>query len=630
MQRRSADFTTTYADSFAAWAALLADMNFADSNVSGCLRAAFMGSASRWGLRARSRRGRLGAAVFAALVPLACGGHVRDKIAAGLPTVPAVAPATPAPPLASPNPAQSAPRACAVVELPPARVWRLTHVQLRNTLRDVFGFVGAAADGLPADARLEGYANGADRLGVSPLLLDNYRKVADEVATEVVRRSQALLPCPVGNLGQAACRGDFVRALGLRAFRRPLGASEEARFDEVYHRSARAGGPELGLKMLVEAMILSPAFLFRFELGGDPRPGAASHLDPYEMASALSYTLWDSPPDAELLALARSGDLADRRTFARQAERLLGDRKRSAGTLATFFQQWLKIEHLLTLGKDAARFPQYTPQLAKDLLEENRRTVEAVLFEGDGTLTTLLTGQDSHINNKLGALYGVKVRGGDFKPTRLDATERRGILTQAAFLAARADADTTRPVDRGAFVREEILCAEVPPPPDEFKFDPSQITDDMTAREKLSLHARSAFCARCHALFDGIGFALERYDAIGQFRVTDKSRPIDPSGTLPMPDDAPITFVDFVDLVDQLATRQRPFACFAERALAYTTGRAPDEISSCEKQTIAAKFAAAGYRVDRLILDIVTDPAFVTRRTPPFSPPHVAKHGQDR
>jgi hypothetical protein len=524
-----------------------------------------------------------------------------------------------APARAASAPREAAPQAeCGPTELPPPRVWRLTHVQLRNTLQALFGYVGPAAHALPADARLEGYANGADRLGVSPLLLDYYRKMADEVSTEAVRASGRLLPCPLAELARASCRGDLIRGLGLRAFRRPLSAAEEARLDAIYFKAAgpAPGDPALGLKMVIEAMLLSPNFLFRFELGDDARPGAISELGPYEIASALSYTLWDAPPDATLLELAASGQLREPATIAAQAARLLNDHVRASGALVTFVEQWLKIDALEGVGKDAAKFPLYTKDTARDLLESNRRLIADVLSGSDGSLRSLLLGTDAYLNGKTAKLYGVAVKGGELKRVALDRSQRRGILTQAAFLAARADADTTRPVDRGSFVREEILCQDVPPPPDEFKFDASKITEDMTAREKLSAHAKSEFCARCHALFDGIGFALERYDAVGQFRTKDRGKVIDPSGQLPLPGKPAIVFADFVELVDKLAVQPEPYDCFAQRTLAYTTGRRADQLRRCEKETLAQTFERSGYRIEALVQAIVTSPGFVRRRNP--------------
>jgi hypothetical protein len=491
----------------------------------------------------------------------------------------------------------------------------LTHAQLRNTLLDVFGFVGPAVDALPADSRLEGFSNGSDQLGVPPLLLEYYYKVSDEVSTDVVRRSGQFLGCKLAALDQV-CLRRFLDTVGMRTWRRPLASDEMARLGAVYARAARAGGPEMGLKMLVEAMLVSPSFLYRFELGEERTPGAVTRLTEYELANALSYTLWDAPPDAPLYALAAAGKLRDPAVRRGQAERLFATAPRASGALTAFVQQWLRIDGLPAAGKDPMLFPMYDRQVARDLLGETRKLMEAVVFEpaGDRSLRTLLTVPYGYINSKTAKIYNVKRRGSELVKTELDPQERRGLLTQAAFLAAHADADATRVVDRGKFVREDVLCAEVPPPPDDFKFDQSKITDDMTAREKLTAHAKNPFCANCHALFDGIGFALEAYDAVGRYRTTDKDKPLDLTGSLPLPDGPTLQFASFVDLIGQLAARPEPYACFASHYIGYTTGRAAQALASCEREPIQRAFFDSGYRLDALVMAVISSPGFAARR----------------
>jgi hypothetical protein len=370
--------------------------------------------------------------------------------------------------------------------------------------------------------------------------------------------------------------------------------------------------------MLVEALIISPHFLFRSELGTETAPGAISRLTDWELASELSYTLWDAPPDGPLTALAAAGRLHDPAVLRAQATRLFTTAGRAAPALVSFMRQWLRIDGLASSGKDPHLFPSYDGKTARDLLEENRLYLSSVVFDpaGDSSLRTLLSARYGFLNGRTAKIYGLPKKGGELTRTELDPAQRRGLLTEAAFLAAHADADVTRPVDRGKFVREEILCSDVPPPPDAFKFDPTVITDDMTGREKLTAHAKNPFCARCHALFDGIGFALESYDAVGQWRATDKGKPIDPSGTLPFPDGSEVRFANFVELVDQLVARPEPYACFASRYLGYASGRRADRLGRCEKARLAETFARSGYRLDALVLAVVESPSFALRRNP--------------
>jgi hypothetical protein len=159
-----------------------------------------------------------------------------------------------------------------------------------------------------------------------------------------------------------------------------------------------------------------------------------------------------------------------------------------------------------------------------------------------------------------------------------------------------------------------VLCLDVPAPPAEFKFTDPKITEDMTQREKLTIHAANPACASCHVLFDGIGFAMEAYDPIGQFRTLDRGKKIDTTGTLPLPGRPDLKFDDFVGLVDQLAKLPEPYQCFSSRYLEYATGRAAAQITQCEREPLVRLFEESGYQVDKLILAVVTSPGFVARR----------------
>jgi hypothetical protein len=196
--------------------------------------------------------------------------------------------------------------------------------------------------------------------------------------------------------------------------------------------------------------------------------------------------------------------------------------------------------------------------------------------------------------------------------TDLDPTQRHGLLTQASFLAAHADQLETSVVGRGRYLREQVLCGPVPPPPGDFKFNEKVITDDMTAREKFTEHAKNPACSSCHSLFDGIGFALENYDAAGQFRLKDKNKMIDPTGKLDLPLGGQIEFANFIDMIDQIAKGPDAYGCFAEQYLQYTSGKV--ELGDCERAEIAKAFADSGYKLDELALAVVRSPRFVTRR----------------
>ena len=502
---------------------------------------------------------------------------------------------------------------CEITLANPARLWRLTHRQFKNTVVATFGFAVPVLDNLPAESRLDGFANASERLGLSSVLFEYYSEAAQAVADQVVSRSGDFIKCPLAELG-GACLTDFLTAVGGKAWRRPLAAEDLARLTKLYADAAAAGGPALGLGTVVPGLVLSANFLFRSELGSAEASAPATTLTDLELASALSYLLWDAPPDDALLALAADGKLHEPATLTAEAERLLAATDKAPAALHSFIQQWLETEDLTEKPKDMQTYPLFDRAVARQLEDETARFVDEVVFDkgGDRSLRTLLTAPHGWVSAKTAPLYGVKGAGAALAKTDLDRTQRRGLLTQASFLAAHAEPINTSVVGRGRFMREEILCDDVPPPPGEFKFDPKNITDDMTAREKFKEHSKNPACASCHALFDIIGFALENYDTVGQWRTLDKGKTIDPTGSLDLPSGGKIQFASFVDLIDQLAQGPDTYACFASQYLQYANGRV--KLDSCEQQRTARAFADSGYKVDALIKAIVSAPSFVNRR----------------
>jgi hypothetical protein len=502
---------------------------------------------------------------------------------------------------------------CDTASLPRARTWRLTGAQFRNTALAVFGFAGPTAADLPADGQPDGFSNQADRLSVSPLLASKYLQAADEIAASVVARNAEFIRCPVTSLGTGDCLRDFLTTVGARAWRRPLTAVEVGKYTSLFGTIARANTPEVAFKGVVQALVLSPNFLFRTELG-DGAGTSTIALTDHELAAALSYMLVDAPPDATLAGLAAAGKLRDPATLAGEARRLLSSTPAAARIAGAFFRQWLQFDSLPDLSKDAALFPAYTPEVVADLLAEGQALVDAVLFAGgEGNMKALLTATDGYVNARTAPLYGVQASGTALVKTALPADQRRGLLTGAAFIAAASDADDTNLPARGRIFREQVLCATVAPPPGNFVFEDPKITPDMTNREKLITHTSNPACASCHALFDGIGYAMEQYDAIGRYRTTDKKKTIDATGSLPLPGGT-LQFTSYVDLIDQVSRLPETYQCLAFQYDAYATGRASADIPQCERDLVARAFADGGFRLDALVSAIVTSPTFTFRR----------------
>jgi hypothetical protein len=545
-----------------------------------------------------------------ALAGLGCTGQINGNSNGGAP-VPGQ-PNNPGPP------PQVNVGSCSVATLAKPRAWRLTKAQMINTLMDATGFAPPSLGMVPPETRLEGFANQSDRLSIASLVADYYLKASGEVAGEVVRRSSDFLKCPISGLGSGSCLSDFVKGFGLKIWRRPLLDTEVAKLSALYGTTAgQAGGPEAGLRNVVQGFLMSPNFLYRTEVGTNFDAGAMTVLTDYELASELSYMLWDGPPDAPLLELAAQGKLRDRKVLAGEAMRLLGTANKAPAAMHSFVQQWLQIDDLTTDDKDAMLFPFYSQQVGQDLMGENLLFFKSVMFDqgGDRSFKTLFTANYGFVNARTAPLYGLaNVTGNNLVRVDLNTDQRRGILTLASFMAAHADVDDTSPVSRGRYLREEILCDHVPPPdPKDAVFDQSKITPDMTNRERLVAHSVNPACKSCHSLFDGLGFAMENYDAVGRFRTTDKNKMLDPTGSVPLPSGT-ITFRNFVDLVDQLTKAPELYSCFATQYLSYATGRLPDQINDCEKKLVIDDFVKSGYKIDTLVMSLVNSPSFMARK----------------
>lgn len=509
--------------------------------------------------------------------------------------------------------------ACKVATLARPRAWRLTHDQIRNTLAGL-GFTTATIDMLPAEARVAGYANQSDRLTLSPLLSDFYLQVSSELALNVAGRAAEFLKCPVANLPGAPCLADFLKSFGLRMWRRPLSDAEIGKLTALFTTTAvEAGGPEAALKIVVQAFFMSPNFLMRTELGGSQQRGTVTTLTDHELASQLSYMLWDTAPDTALLDLAAQGRLHEQNVLLAQATRMLAVAHKAPKAMHSFFMQWLRIDGLAAQPKDRTVFPLYLPEVPSDLLDETRLLLNSVIFDagGDRSLRTLLTASYSFVNARTTPIYGLPKQGGaTLVKAQLNPDERRGLFTLPAFLAGHAGHASTALVGRGRFIREEVLCADLPAPdPNAAVFAPQLANaNNLTGREKFKMHSVAPACAACHRLFDGLGFALETYDGIGKYRSTDKGKRIDPSGSLPLPSGIEVTFTSFVDLVDSLAKAPEVYSCFSTQYLAYAVGKAAGQIDDCEKQRVADEFARSGYRMDALALAVVRSPSFMARQ----------------
>lgn len=385
---------------------------------------------------------------------------------------------------------------------------RLTHSQYNHTVRDLLGDQTTPANQFPPEDFVNGFRDQSRGQSLSPLLIESYSDAAERLARSAFRGgdTHGLIPCKPS----VPCRAQFVREFGLKAFRRPLDAGEQKRYEALM-----ATDPDFlkGAQLVVEAMLQSSNFLFHLDATPDPK------LTPWAAASRLSYALWDTMPDAELFAAAKRGDLSTPEGVEKIARHMLGS-PRARESLNEFVSQWLRFDRLQTASKDRRKFPLFTRETAIAMMEEARIFVSDLVWN-DGDFMTLFTANYGHVNPELARIYGVQTPAKDFDRVPFPpGSERAGLLGQGLFLALTAKPDDSSPTARGLFVREQFLCQHVPDPPPGVNTNLPPVTEanPQTNRERMSEHASNPSCATCHKLIDPIGFGLEKFDAVGARR----------------------------------------------------------------------------------------------------------------
>jgi len=494
---------------------------------------------------------------------------------------------------------------------------RLTRQEYVNAARDLLGAV-ASADDIPADENVGPFASNTVT-SVTDLSTEQYLESAEALSTAAVATPAALgalVACDRVAMGDAACASAFIDRVGARAFRRPLAADEKARYVGVYTNAVAAGAFADGIRLVVEALLQSPNFLYHVEMDATPPPaGTLVALDAYELASRLSFFLWMSVPDDTLMVAAAAGTLTDPATLRAQVDRMLAD-ARAHDAIATFHTQWLDLGKLPSTTKDPTLFPTFTPALRDAMQAETVAFVDDVLRAGDGRLETLLTAPYSILDGPLFELYGVARPAGTTGPVHvdLDPTKRAGLLTQASFLATHAHENQTSPVERGVAIIRNVLCVALPDPPANVNNAPPAVMPGATTRERFAAHESDASCAACHKMIDGIGLGFEAYDAMGAFRTMDGATPIDATGTILAAPEINGPFDGAVELAQKLAGTQQVQQCVARQWFRFALGRLEGATDGCSLQGMFDAFEASHHDVRQLLAAIATSDAFRYRK----------------
>lgn len=493
----------------------------------------------------------------------------------------------------------------------PVPMRRLTKAQYENTIRDLFGGAVTPSDLFPESDTSHDFASHAKANTMTTLGAEQTLASAEQVAIQVVSALDTHLPC--APQADRACAEELVRSLGRRAFRRPVRDDEVTRLLGVFDATT---DPDFSIKVaaVITTMLQMPQFLYLVEEGAAP-PDEYNRvpLTSYEIASRLSYLLWNTMPDGALLTAAEEGRLGTAEGVVAEAQRLLSDRERSTPALVRFYREWLGLEDVLSkTAKNAALFPSFQGALpAMD--EEIDRFVTSVL-EGEATLDALLTSEATFVNAELAAFYGVELTApGEDGWGSAVVPDRPGLLTRAGVMAHYAGLDLPSYVKRGKLVRADLLCDELPEPPpgaSTFAFPPG-----LSSRERSAMLNDMPACASCHHLLDPIGLALDSFDASGALVSTDaEGQPLDLSGEIIDGGDASGPFTGAGELTQRLAESEVVERCVIGKWFSFQSGRDLSLHDQCTLDDLGVTFASSGDNLMDLVLAIVATDGFRVRR----------------
>lgn len=492
----------------------------------------------------------------------------------------------------------------------------LTRAEYNFTVRDLLGATGKPAADFPREPTAHGLDNDATLNQVTDSHVSAYLDAAETLAKDTLaNRRGMVLPC---NTTDQSCGEQFIADVGLRAFRRPLNAEERANLNTLFSTLNTTEGFDGAVEVTLQAMLQSPQFLYRDEQALAPVPQPVVTLAGYEIASRLSYFLWGSMPDKELLEAAANGTLNSPAGIKLQAERMLADPRANDG-LMRFFALWLYFDGVENTEKFTGAYPQYTHELAKAWRSSLELFVRDVL-DHEGTLPALLTSNVMYTNSTM-SMYGPTTGSTDFVRNVMP-NQRKGLLTQPGFLAFKAMPDGSSPVRRGVFVLDFLLCQPPPPPPAGANIVPPEPSTTLTTRDRFAAHSTSPGCKGCHQFIDPVGFTFEHYDGLGQWRDTENGQPINSSGEVVTSTDSTVLgpVADIGELADKLAQSPRVHECLTKEFYRFALGRALNQADTCTVAQLSDRFFKSGGKFRELMLAIVESEAFRTNANPEMTP----------
>ncbi len=497
-------------------------------------------------------------------------------------------------------------------DLAPARARRLAIAEIRNTVADML-FAGALGrvPPLPPPTN-DGFDNDTALLGMDIGFVETMSVFAEATANEVLKDLTRLAPCDDLRM-VSGCGSRFIATHAPRLYRRPIEPAESQRLLVLFNAALGSGTYEQAVASLIQMMLLSPQFLYRTELGSLRDAAGVVTLTSYERASALSYGLWRTGPDAQLLAAAQTAALDGETGLRTQVLRMLDD-PRARPALRSFVVQWLQL-HPMDVSKSD---PVYTGSLARAMQVESERFVDEALWGTNAGLGALLTSTRSFVNGELARLYGLDVSSTTPVAVSVPVEQQRGgVMGLPAFVASHTPRDAFSPIELAVIVRVQMLCATLPTPPADVP-DPST-NARMSTRQRFDRHRADPACAGCHTLLDPVGFAFERFGTTGQYRLIEQ-----PSGAM-LTGEGRLTATDVdgpivgpAQLGQRLAESKQARSCAAAQTLRYLLGRptsVPSQRTTADERTLTAvtETTFAGGDFKKLMAALVLSDSFLRR-----------------
>lgn len=482
----------------------------------------------------------------------------------------------------------------ALCEIAPAQMRMLSHEEYDNTVRDLLGTTQSFGFTFPGEAVVGGFDNNAAALSANARLVEEYSNAADALSAEAVSDLERLVPCPASE--GRSCAQRFIDEFGTRAFRRPLTAAEGQRYMSTFE-SGEEFGFDAGIEFVVNAMLQSPNFVYRTESVDEN-----GRYDAYSLASRLSYFLWNSMPDDELLEAARAGALDDDESLRAQVDRMIQD-DRVRLSLRNFVRQWLHLDELDLLTKNPELYPEYKPEMRSLWEEQLYLFAEHAVFSAGG-LDALMTGSFTFVNDELASLYGLPApQSSELTFTDASTSPGTGVLGQPGLMALHAH--DLPSIYRGKFVLAEMLCSAPPPPPDELEIP--VVEGDFSLRDYTDELTMGPGCASCHSAINPYGHALGEFDGLGRYTTTDSYGFSVDSTTDILLGRETVTVDSAAGLSQTLLESPELRGCFVRKWYRYATGRLESTADACAVDSLARGFDGD---IQGLLASIATHESF--------------------